>query len=84
VETFTNVKKGRGCKVFSKGSSKPAFSRQTYVRSGGRVERDWTQYDPIIRDAARRYNIPEYLLKAVIVTESSLDPSPSRRRGRRG
>lgn len=74
VEMFTNVKKGRSCKVFSRGSPKPAFSRQTYVRSGGRIERDWTQYDTIIRDAARRYNIPAYLLKAVIVTESSLDP----------
>lgn len=71
---YTNLKKGRSCKVFSKSSTKPAFSRQTYVRSGGRVERDWTQYDQIIRDAARRYNIPEYLLKSVIVTESSLDP----------
>ena len=44
------------------------------MRSGGRIERDWSVYDPIIKDAAQRYNIPVYLLKAVIVTESSLDP----------
>jgi len=71
---FTNLKKGKSCKVFMKGSARPAFSRQTYVRSGGRIERDWSVYDPIIKDAAQRYNIPVYLLKAVIVTESSLDP----------
>lgn len=74
VEMLTNVKRARGCKVLSRGSSKPVFSRQTYVRSGGRIERDWTQYDPIIKEASQRYNIPVYLLKAVIVTESSLDP----------
>jgi soluble lytic murein transglycosylase-like protein len=72
---YTNLKKGKSCKVFTKGgSSRPSISRQTFVRSGGRVERDWSVYDPIIKEAAQRYNLPQYLLKAVIVTESSLDP----------
>ena len=71
--TYTNLKKGTACKLFARGASRPAV-RQSFVRTEGRLERDWSEYDPIVNDAAQKYNLPRYLIKAVIVTESSLDP----------
>jgi soluble lytic murein transglycosylase-like protein len=72
---YTNFRRAKSCKLFAKGSNKPAFSRRTFIKSGGKVERNWAEYDAVINEAAQKYNLPAYLIKAVIVTESSLDPA---------
>jgi len=52
--------------------------RHAEVRAGGRrvpePERNPTSYDPYIREAARLYQIPEALVRAVIRVESNFDP----------
>jgi soluble lytic murein transglycosylase-like protein len=73
-ETFTDTPR-KGCKLYVKGlKSKPAYSKRTYVRSGAKVFRDWSEYEPIIKEASEQYNLPVYLIKAVISAESALDP----------
>jgi soluble lytic murein transglycosylase-like protein len=77
TETFTDTPRRSGCRLYSKGVSGPAFSRRTYVRDAatGRISRDWSRYEPIIKEASEEYNLPEYLIKAVMLAESSLNPN---------
>ncbi|MEO8177766.1 MAG: lytic transglycosylase domain-containing protein [Deltaproteobacteria bacterium] len=58
-------------------------ARHAETRAGGRPapgprapqpERNPTSYDPYIREAARLYQIPEALVRAVIRVESNFDP----------
>jgi soluble lytic murein transglycosylase-like protein len=52
--------------------------RHAETRAGARKvkqpERNPTSYDPYIREAARLYQIPEALVRAVIRVESNFDP----------
>jgi soluble lytic murein transglycosylase-like protein len=52
--------------------------RHSETRAGGprtpEPERNPTSYDPYIREAARLYQIPEALVRAVIRVESNFDP----------
>jgi hypothetical protein len=77
---YTNFKKSRNCRLEMKGiSGKPAKSSGKKY-SGNRLPgapapiKDWSIYAPIIKEAARIYELPEYLIKAVIQAESALDP----------
>lgn len=71
---------------------------QESARSGGRVvpsiamppylvriqQRDMTDYDPIIEDAAKYYVLPAALIKAVIAVESGFEPSATSPKGAQG
>jgi soluble lytic murein transglycosylase-like protein len=69
---YTNVKpKGRKVQRVT-GSFKPAPRPSEVVPRAVRVTRE--EYDEFIRNAARRYRIPEALVWAVMHAESNFDP----------
>jgi len=73
---FTNVKKS-GCKLFIKGAASAKNVRKSPSRSytcKAVKPSDWDEYEPVIQDAADKYNLPAYLIKAVIKAESDRDP----------
>ena len=72
VVSFTNLNK-KGQLVARRGETRPVPGRPAPSASS-EAERNPTNYDPYIREAARLYQIPEALVRAVIRVESNFDP----------
>ncbi len=70
---FSNVsRKGQLVERHSETRATPA--RPAAPGASSAAERNPTNYDPYIREAARLYQIPEALVRAVIRVESNFDP----------
>lgn len=67
---FTNVPVASDCRFYIREEISPVCSTD--------------RYDEIIEDAAKRYNVPFPLLKALIKAESDFDPSALSRSGAQG
>ncbi len=67
--SFTN-RPGKGTTLVARGKKPTASAAMPSDRSPER----FTRYDPHIREAARLYQIPEELIRAVIKVESDYDP----------
>src|SRR5918996_967807 len=79
---YTNVKpKGRKAQRVT-GSFRPAPRPSEVVPRAVRVTRE--EYDELIRNAARRYRIPEALVWAVMHAESNFNPHAVSRVGASG
>ncbi|MDJ0721990.1 MAG: lytic transglycosylase domain-containing protein [Desulfobacterales bacterium] len=70
---FTNVPASTEYRLYIR-SSRPRFKASPGAK----------KFDPIIQDAARRYDVDFSLLKAIIRAESSFDPQAISRKGARG
>ena len=69
---YTNVKPSSGNVHRMRGSFRPAPRPSDAPARAVQVTRE--EYDELIRNAARRYRIPEALVWAVMHTESNFDP----------
>jgi soluble lytic murein transglycosylase-like protein len=70
---FSNVAK-KGQLVERHSERRPAPARPAAPNARAEAERNPTNYDAYIREAARLYQIPEALVRAVIRVESNFDP----------
>lgn len=72
---FSNVsRKGQLVERHSETRPAPTPARPVAPNASSEAERNPTNYDPYIREAARLYQIPEALVRAVIRVESNFDP----------
>ena len=72
---FSNVsKKGQLVERHTEARRTPAIARPVAPNAASEAQRNPTNYDPYIREAARLYQIPEALVRAVIRVESNFDP----------
>jgi len=72
---FSNVsRKGQLVERHSESRPTPAPARPAAPNAGSEAARNPTNYDAYIREAARLYQIPEALVRAVIRVESNFDP----------
>jgi soluble lytic murein transglycosylase-like protein len=72
---FSNVsKKGQLVERHSETRPTPAPARPATPSASSEAARNPTNYDAYIREAARLYQIPEALVRAVIRVESNFDP----------
>lgn len=70
---FSNVNR-KGQLVERHSETRPTPARPAAPSASSEAERNPTNYDPYIREAARLYQIPEALVRAVIRVESNFDP----------
>ncbi|MCX7945033.1 MAG: lytic transglycosylase domain-containing protein [Deltaproteobacteria bacterium] len=68
---FTD-RKGKNCTIFIKVSKNKVVDRQIKFVKPSKI--DPKVYDSYISEAARTFNLPEYLIRAVIAVESSYNP----------
>lgn len=68
---FTD-KRGKNCSVFIKVSKNKVVDRQIKFVKPAKI--DPKAYDEYIREAAMTFNLPEYLIRAVMAVESSYNP----------
>ena len=72
---FSNIsRKGQLVERHSETRPTPAPARPVVPNAGSEAARNPTNYDAYIREAARLYQIPEALVRAVIRVESNFDP----------
>ncbi|MCX7958330.1 MAG: transglycosylase SLT domain-containing protein, partial [Deltaproteobacteria bacterium] len=68
---FTD-RKGKNCSVFIKVSKNRVVDRQIKFIKPAKI--DPKAYDSYISEAATTFNLPEYLIRAVMAVESSYNP----------
>ncbi len=68
---FTD-KRGKNCSVFIKVSKEKVIDRKIKFIKPARI--DPKEYDAYISEAAKTFNLPEYLIRAVMAVESSYNP----------
>jgi soluble lytic murein transglycosylase-like protein len=73
-----------GLRVFAPSSSKGSLVLRRSGVARRAKPRENETFDPLIRLAARRHNVPAALVKAVIAAESSFDPSAVSPKGAMG
>ncbi len=74
VITYTNIP-GGGAKVFLKIPKQRRHAAAVRPPTAAQAAGNSTRFDPIIRQAAALYQIPEALVRAVIKVESNFNPA---------
>jgi soluble lytic murein transglycosylase-like protein len=80
VVTFTSKPRPGSVKLYSGDKKRSPDTRMPSDRSGARL----TRYDETISQAAQLYQLPEELIRAVILAESNFDPRAVSPAGARG
>jgi len=78
---FTD-KRGRNCTMFIKVSKNKVVDRQIKFIKLSKI--DPKEYETYIKEAADKFNLPEYLIRAVMAVESSYNPYAVSEKGAEG
>ncbi len=78
---FTD-RKGRNCSVFIKVSKNKVVDRKIKFIKPARIDPE--AYNEYIKEAATTFNLPEYLIRAVMAVESSYNPYAVSQKGAEG
>jgi len=78
---FTD-KRGRNCTIFIKVSKNKVVDRQIKFIKLSKIEPK--EYEAYIKEAADKFNLPEYLIRAVMAVESCYNPYAVSEKGAEG